>query len=109
MSDIVSELSKGAIPFGYNSPDQVAEAPGLYCFWVRGKCLYVGMSANLQRRLRQHCTIEDNPILKNYFAAHSDEIRLSLAYRNVSAGELRALESYAISKLHPIADRTGQA
>ena len=109
MSDIVSELSKGVVSFGYNSPDQVDAASGLYCFWVRGKCLYVGMSANLQRRLRQHCTIEDNPTLKNYFNVYRNEINMSLAYKNTSESELRTLESYAISQLHPIANRIGKA
>ena len=105
MSDIVSELSRGAIPFGYNSPDQVAETPGLYCFWVRGTCLYVGMSANLRRRLKQHCTTEDNPILKDHFKAYGDEISLSVVYKNTSKSTLHTLESHAILKLDPIANR----
>ena len=109
MSDIVSELSRNSVPLGYNSPEQVDETPGLYCFWVRGKCLYAGMSINLRRRLRQHCTVEDNPILKDHFEAYGDEIRLSLVYKNASESTLRMLESYAILKLHPIANRDGNA
>ena len=107
MYDIASRLAKDPVPFGYRSYEHVAETPGLYCFWIRRACLYVGMSTNLKRRLQQHCTAEDNPILKDHFRVYSSEVRLSLAYRNVPVDELRKLESQAISKLHPIANRSG--
>lgn len=107
MSDICSELASDLVPFGYNTHEYVNESPGLYCFWVRGACLYVGMSSNLKRRLQQHCTAEDNPILNDHFSSYNSEIRLSLVYRNVPADELRRLESRVISELRPIANRSG--
>ena len=107
MSDIASKLAKDPVPFGYRSYERVDEMPGLYCFWIRGACLYVGMSTNLKRRLQQHCTAEDNPILKDHFRVYSSEVRLSFACRDVPVDDLRRLESQAISKLRPIANRSG--
>ena len=106
VSDLLSELSRCHLSFGYRSYEQVDESPGIYCFWVRGKCLYVGMSTNLKRRLEQHCNSESNPILKNHFEAYRNEISLSFAYKNVSESELFKIESHTISILHPIANRT---
>lgn len=106
VSDIVSKLSKCTIQFGYRSYEQVDESSGIYCFWVRGVCLYIGMSTNLKQRLEQHCKSEVNPILKNYFETYENEISLSLAYENVSENELFRIESHAISAMHPIANRT---
>ena len=100
-------LTRDRVPFGYASYERVAETPGLYCFWIRGACLYVGMSGNLKRRLQQHCTAEDNPILRDHFRVYSGEVEISIVYRDVSADELRKIESRAISKLHPIANRSG--
>lgn len=107
VSDIVSILTKDSVPFGYSSHESVNESPGLYCFWLRNACLYVGMSTNLKRRLIQHCTMEDNPILKSHFHTYANEISLSLAYKNVAEKDLRSLESRAISKLRPLANRQG--
>ena len=109
VSNISSELANSLVPFGYNSYEYVDESPGLYCFWVRGTCLYVGMSTNLKRRLQQHCMTEDNPILKDHFRSYSNEIKLSFVYRDVLVDELRRYESQAISKLRPIANRSGNS
>lgn len=107
MSDIASKLASDLVQLGYTYYEHVDESPGLYCFWIRGTCLYVGMSTNLKRRLQQHCSAEDNPILKDHFRSYSNEIKLSLVYRNASVDELRRLELQAISKLRPIANRSG--
>lgn len=109
VSDIVGKLSRDHMPFGYNSYEHIEDSPGLYSFWVRGTCLYVGMSTSLKRRLEEHCRAESNPILKEYFEAYKNEIMLSMAYKCMPDDKLLKLESRAISALVPIANRTGKA
>ena len=53
--------------------------------------------------------MEDNPILKSHFHTYANEISLSLAYKNVAEKDLRSLESRAISKLRPLANRQGSS
>ena len=109
MSDVVSRLSDCPIPFGRMSYEHVDESPGLYCFWVRGTCLYVGMSTNLKRRLKEHCEAEDNERLSEYFEAYGAEIDAVIVYRDAPEARLRELESDAIKKLRPLANRRGTA
>ena len=108
VSDIVERLSTKNMGFGYMAYANVDEMGGLYSFWVRDTCLYVGESTNLKRRLKEHCEFEENPILKENFDAYSDEIMMVIAYEeNAGVDELKKLESEAIKKMHPIANRQG--
>ena len=81
MSETARRLEAGPVPFGRGSHKVVDPLPGLYAFWVRGACLYVGMTANLERRILEHETAEDNPALGRYFGAYPGEIKVSIAYR----------------------------
>lgn len=108
VSDVSARLSSGMVPFGYTHYESVDESPGLYCFWVRGACLYVGMSTNLKKRLQSHCMAESNTILKQHFDVYKNEIDLSIVYVDGTVEQLCELERQAISKLHPIANRQGQ-
>lgn len=107
VSDVILRLVAEQVPFGYTHYEHVDESPGLYCFWVRGTCLYVGMSTNLKKRLHSHCVAENNPILKEHFISYRNEIQLSLAYISVSVDKLCEFERQVISKLRPIANRRG--
>lgn len=108
VSEIVKQLSKNRMNFGYMIYVNIDELPGLYCFWVRNVCLYVGMSSNLRRRLKQHCEAEDNPELIEHFDAYSNEIEMTIAYEeDADERRLRRLESEAIKKMSPIANRQG--
>lgn len=108
MSDdrVTGALSEGLVPFGYMSSEHTDESPGLYSFWVRGTCLYVGMSMNIRRRLRQHCESEDNGRLREYFEAYGTEIRFAVMYHHgITEPRLRRLESRAIRAMRPLANR----
>lgn len=107
VSDIVSRLSDRPVPFGRMSYEHINESPGLYCFWVRGACLYVGMSMNLRRRLREHCEAEDNVQLAEYFETYGSEIGVVTVYHDAPEARLRELESEAIRRMRPLANRQG--
>ncbi len=107
VSDPISGLTGGQVPFGYMSYEGIDESPGLYCFWLRGRCLYIGMSMNLRRRLGEHCTAEDNLLLRHYFETYRNEIMLSFSYHDVSERRLRAMESDAISEMRPLTNNAG--
>lgn len=111
MSDVVSRLSGHPVSFGSMSYEGVDDTPGLYCFWVRDTCLYVGKSdISLKRRLKEHCEAEDNPLLREKFKAYSTEIKVVVAYYDgISKERLRELESEAIRKMRPLANRQGIA
>ena len=108
MSDVTDRLKLGLAPFGYDYYETVPAEPGLYSFWLRGRCLYVGMSDNLQRRIREHESNETNLDLARYFEEFHDQIKISVV---PTRGDLRRLESDAIKDLHPVTnvDRGGHS
>lgn len=109
VSDI-SALSRGLVGFGRQFHENVDDIQGLYAFWVRGTCLYVGMSMNLKNRMQQHCEMETNPKIIENYNAYGGEIDVSLLYlEGYGEGQLRTLESAAIRKFDPIANRRGKA
>lgn len=95
-------LKTGLALFGHGSHVVVDPMPGLYAFWLRGTCLYVGMSENLARRVSEHETAEANPALNRYFCKFPGEIKMSIVYVNADANRLRDLESESIVKLRPL-------
>lgn len=105
--DAVKMLSGRRSGFGRLFYESIDESPGLYCFWTRNTCLYVGMSTNLKRRMKQHCEAETNPQLAEYFDVYNGEIEACVVYENVGEEILRRMESYAIQCLHPLANRMG--
>lgn len=107
ISDILSTLGSQKRTFNYDFANQMNSSAGLYCFWLRGRCLYVGMSENLQRRITEHIRIEDNPQLLAHFKAYPNEIKISFVYLDLPANKLRNMESAIIQKLRPIANREG--
>lgn len=107
VSEIISRLVSDKKPFDFGFHNNVHASPGLYCFWLRNTCIYVGMSEDLQKRMIQHSHTEGNPELDNYFTTYPDEIQVSLIYLNYPATKLRRIESQAITKLRPLANRQG--
>ena len=99
----------GRVPFDYLFCNQVRPAGGVYAFWLRDECLYVGMSGDLRRRIGQHSTCEDNPELAGYFRACPGEIQISLEYLACPVPEMRRIERDLIRGLHPVANRQGTA
>ena len=108
MSEIESSLRKERIPFGYRRYEHVDESPGLYSFWARDTCLYVGMSMNLRNRLEQHCINESNPELKEFFETYNTEITFSVECVDVSEKELQRIEAVTIRAMQPLTNRIGK-
>ena len=78
---------------------------GLYAFWLGRRCLYVGMSKDIRRRLHEHRVQEHNAKLKRYFIAFTLDIDASLVnLGDLSENEIRRLEQAAIHKLRPAAN-----
>lgn len=109
MSDVVWALRTGQRPFDYLFYNQVRGAGGLYGFWLRSTCLYVGMSENLRRRIAEHCKNEANVDLKTYVSSCPGEIMISIVYVDASADQLRRLESAAIRELRPVTNYSPNA
>ena len=75
--NIVRRLNR-RVPFSYNYHNDLPEKmPGLYSFWVRGCCLYVGMAMNIKRRLSEHDKFDKNPDLAEYFSVFVNEMEVS--------------------------------
>lgn len=102
MSSVSSLLPANSVPFGHACHELVDPGPGLYAMWLRGQCLYVGMSEDLRRRIFEHESTEDNQDLADYYRQFPREIRMSVVHVDVDAAHLRQLESKAIKKLRPI-------
>lgn len=103
MSEI-ADLRSPRAPFGSGSHERISASPGLYAFWLRDTCLYVGMSEDLRRRIYQHENFEDNPELDRHFQAYPHEIEISVAYKDAASVVLRRLEQEAIRELNPLAN-----
>lgn len=104
MSEIADALRNSRVPFDSRSHERIDASPGLYAFWLRGTCLYVGMSEDLRRRIYQHENFEDNPELDRHFKAYPHEIEISVAYKDADSVILRRLEQEAIRELNPLAN-----
>ena len=102
MSDIANHLEADLVPFGHGCHAVLEATPGLYAFWLRGTCLYVGMTENLERRISQHEAAECNTALRRYFCKFAGEIKMSIVYVRADIHRLRDLESESIATLRPV-------
>jgi excinuclease UvrABC nuclease subunit len=76
----------------------VPEEPGVYMFWARRLCLYVGKADNLRSRLLQHWRDCHNQELKNWMRVHGSKLCISYL---VSKRSLPVLEQEYIDRLSP--------
>lgn len=107
MSEIILRLKSETQSFDYNFHNGVHSSAGLYSFWLRSKCIYVGMSMNMQRRIEQHSHDESNPQLRQYFETYPNEIKISFVYVDSTEPKIRNIESEIISRFHPDANTQG--
>lgn len=107
MSDMAALLAAHLVPFGYGCYEAVDPGPGLYAMWLRGTCLYVGMSEDLRRRISEHETAENNRNLDDYLRRFPGEIMMSVVRVNADIKHLRSLELQTISELRPLANARG--
>lgn len=105
MSNLTSYLTTNFMPFGHGCHNVIDSGPGLYAIWLRGQCLYVGMSEDLRRRISQHESSEDNQDLADYYHRFPSEMKIAVVPVDVGTDQLRRLESEAIEKLRPIVNK----
>ncbi len=100
---VINALRTRRCAFTYNYHNRVSIGEcGLYSFWCRSRCLYVGMSTNLHQRMLSHRLREHNAMLAKYFRAFPQNIEVSyVALGDKSGIELRCLERKAIRFLRP--------
>ena len=98
---MILRLRRG--PFTYNYHNRISkDMSGLYAFWLRGRCLYVGKSIDISRRMYQHRMTEHNPKLERYFSAFAQEIEVSyISLMDKSETEILRLENKMIRILRP--------
>ena len=75
---VISKL-KRYVPLDYNYENRVLPGTrGLYSFWLRGCCIYVGKSLNISNRLREHrSAMTANNELAAHFGAFTELIDVS--------------------------------
>lgn len=87
--------------FGIGSSER-----GVYAFWLRSSCLYVGMSTHLRQRIYQHRMQEHNELLSRYFKAFWSDIEASFVpLSGQSEAALRSTEQAVIRMLRPRTNR----
>ena len=101
--ELAIRLSDGQHPFSHAFQAEIPwDVRGLYAFWLRSHCLYVGMSTRLHDRLREHRHREHNQLLQRYFRAFYGEIDASfVSLPESDEADLRLLEKRAIQALRP--------
>lgn len=94
-------------PFTYNYHNMVETGVcGLYSFWLRGCCLYVGRSMDIRRRLWEHRTNETNLDLARYMSAFSGDIEVShIELENITERVLEDIEARVIRYMDPRTNR----
>ena len=107
VSNVTNSLTSNFMPFGHSCHEVIDPGPGLYAMWLRGQCLYVGMSEDLRRRISQHEVSEDNQDLADHCRLYSGEIRIAVVHVDAEAVHLHRLESEAIDQLQPLLNKRG--
>ena len=108
ITSLVERLSHTR-PFDYNYPGRVGDdVSGLYSFWLRGCCLYVGMSIDIRRRLIDHRMNEENPKLAGYVRAFHGEIEASFVpLEGITKTMLHDIEKRVIRSMRPQTNVSG--
>lgn len=100
---VVKLLCSCRRPFNYALESRIGRnVSGLYAFWLGQRCLYVGMSMQLVRRLHQHRMQEHNEVLARFMSAFWRDIEMSyVQLTGCSKTDIHKLERSAIRALKP--------
>jgi len=92
-------LVKEGIPFRRSTIESsIPKSSGLYMFWSKKFCLYVGKADNLCERLLSHWLRSHNPELNLWIKARGTD--LCITY-NLVDGNLQNAEQELIDRLSP--------
>lgn len=92
----------GRLPFTYQNIESVPRDPGIYTFWFKQRCLYVGRSKDLHGRLTQHWRGSHNRTLRLWIDGYRPDLLFD--YRLTPQIRLPAVEESLIQRLHPEAN-----
>jgi len=91
---------KDAFPFSRaNIEHIVPTGPGIYIFWSKKFCIYVGQSISLRNRLLQHWSSCHNRDLKIWIAATGKE--LCINFYDIPIENLTDTEQRYMDRLQP--------
>jgi len=95
------------IPFRWSAVDKhVPEQIGIYGFWFRGYCIYIGKTEkqSLKKRLSDHWNGSHNETLNLWIAAKRDELKISfIEIKNQN--EMSVYERYFIRHYQPLTNK----
>jgi excinuclease UvrABC nuclease subunit len=90
---------RDGIPFRRSSIETVIPAEsGIYMFWSKKFCLYVGKADNLRERLISHWGKSHNPDLRLWIKAHGAD--LCITFKTIDEN-LQNAEQELIDRLSP--------
>ena len=94
------------LSFRLASLDEIPRAHGLYGFWFRRRCLYVGQAKGqtIAERLKQHWRHPHNKYLSDWIKADASKIQISYLIID-RLSEIDFLERHYISKFQPITNK----
>ena len=95
------------MPFRRADLDKVpANAFGVYGFWYRKRCIYVGKAEKqpIARRLKQHWRGSHNPDLANWVRAKGSQLRVGYILVEKES-EIDDLEKQYIKQFQPLTNR----
>lgn len=91
-------------PFRFSVIDKAPNTPGVYVFFLRHRCIYVGKTeVSLRQRLTQHWVGSHNRKLRTYLDANGKELKI--CYKDINqSGMIDVWERYCIKTYQPVAN-----
>ena len=85
-----------------NIESTIPEEPGVYAFWFRNNCIYVGKTEQqtLKKRILDHWRDPQNPGLRLWLKAQRNKIDISFRVIN-NISQIKVYEKYYINYFQP--------
>jgi excinuclease UvrABC nuclease subunit len=100
--------TEGTIPFRLAAFEALPfDKHGLYSFWYKRTCIYVGKAENssIRKRLTEHWTKTHNDYLADWINAKGPDLRIKVKVIETRA-EIEIFERFFIRKFKPLANKT---
>lgn len=88
-------------PFSLRAIDRLdPDAAGVYGFWFRRECIYIGLASNLRSRLLQHWAGSHNDGLKDWMRAKKADLHFNYKVAG-PADDIKQMERFFIQRFSP--------
>jgi excinuclease UvrABC nuclease subunit len=88
-------------PFTLRAIDRVnPDAGGVYGFWYRKDCVYIGLAVNLRSRLKQHWSGSHNDGLKDWMKAKKSDLQFNYKIARPE-DDIKLMERFFIKRFSP--------